>query len=228
MIFSEETKNIRNSKWSLVCSLKIKLFQFRKEIMRSVHCSAKIKMWMLRYQSFCQVIDWLCFLYIKPSLVLRFESWTELISTEVVVILLLLLSSGMECEVQQHRLQDHLSWRRPRHPHLRLSHVMRDVLYRLQEKIFWDVFSNHWVVNLVREGGGGGGAVNVMDYFALAKYGQIKGLFLYLCFCFQFFEFRVYVLENIELFKSWNCRFNIFSFQIRKAIKFAALELIWL
>lgn len=56
----------------------------------------------------------------------------------------LLLSSGVECEIQQHRLKDHLSWRRSRHPHLRLPHVMDDVQYRLQvEGVFRAVYSNH-------------------------------------------------------------------------------------
>lgn len=66
---------------------------------------------------------------------------------------------------------DHLSGRRPRHSHLRLSHVksqrraISELFTRIKEKM---------KLVIQREG-----AVNVVKYFALASFGQIK-----LCFFF--------------------------------------------
>ncbi|KAA8590294.1 hypothetical protein FQN60_014228 [Etheostoma spectabile] len=95
----------------------------------------------------------------------------------------IIASLSVVCEVQQQRLKDHLGWRRPRHPHLRLPHVMDDVLYTLLgERIYRAVYSSHGADagNWGREGSCKCDGLFV--FFALAHYSQIKGLLLYFCF----------------------------------------------
>lgn len=58
-------------------------------------------------------------------------------------------SSGVERKVQQQRLKDHLCRRRPRHPHLRLSHVKdggmyKGLLWKSWCQSFWVV--SHWSI----------------------------------------------------------------------------------